>query len=49
LKTAAKAAKLRGVVLGERWDAEFEEMGKANADLTPELRSEIATKVRGMK
>jgi hypothetical protein len=49
LKTSAKAAKLRGVVLGERWDAAFEEMGKANVELTADLRAEIAIKVRGMK
>ena len=49
LKASAKAAKLRGVTLGEQWDAAFADIGKANADLTPDLRKEIADKCRGMK
>ena len=49
LSTAAKAARLRKVPLGEAWDTAFAEMAKSNSDLTPELRSEIARKVRGMK
>lgn len=49
LKASAKAAKLRGVTLGEQWDAAFADIGKQNADLTPELRKEIGDKCRGMK
>jgi hypothetical protein len=49
LKASARAARLRGVVLGDQWDTAFAEIGKANVELTTELRSEIAAKCRGMK
>ena len=49
LKASVKAAKLRGVTLGDQWDTAFSEIGKANMELTTELRESISQKLKTMK
>jgi hypothetical protein len=49
LKTSGRAAKLRGVTLGDQWDTAFAEIGKQNVELTAELRESISQKLKTMK
>jgi hypothetical protein len=49
LKTSGRAARLRGVTLGDQWDTAFAEIGKQNVELTAELRESISQKLKTMK